>query len=243
VVASDVIVFSDIQEQGLGDHFCITSALKNYSIKHNKKIILFSRYPKLFEKQSYIDKSLDYSSLSKFDYGLLNLKYEKILHLHSNKDCKSLTNIVEQYCECLNVKKEHYPYFEITTDKYFIEKNTIIVSITSWTDCKSFLNQEIFFQGLVDNFKEFNFIDSENLKDIPYEYLPEICHKSIGHVSINTSYLHMFNNSLSKKKGIHLYNIDSLKKKFAYKDTFNYRFDKTIYVDNFIKSFEHVFRN
>jgi len=238
-MVDDVIVLSDVQEKGLGDHFCTTTALKNYSVKHNKKLIIFSRYPKLFINQSYVSKSLSLNELSRFDFGFLKLEYDKVVQLYSNKGYKTKLNLPEQYCETLSVKKEHYPYFEIK-DKIKLPR-TIFLALNTTTDKgeKNPFNSNALVNFLKEEYKQINFLTNEDVKNKSYEELPVITAHCSGYITINTCYLHFFNNSLYRKKGIHLYNMDILKQKFAYKDIYHYKFNDSIE----IKHFNNVFKN
>ena len=242
MVKLDVVALTDIMEQGLGDHFCATTALRNYASENNKKIILFSAYPKLFITQPYIEKSFALEDLSKMDFGeSLGIKYDKFKYLLSNKDFRDNTNVVEQFCDSLNTKRNHFPYYEITTNKCDVAKNTILLSLQAGQKKKSVLNPNEVKDALRKNFSQFTFITSDQLKHLPYELLPELCSKCVGHISVNTGYFHLFNNLLAKKRGIHLYPADVYKIKFGYKGCFNYKFNKVIYIKSFLQTFDKVF--
>jgi hypothetical protein len=242
MIKSDVIALTDIMEQGLGDHFCATTALRNYANENNKKIILFSAYPKLFLNIPYIEKSLALEDLSKIDHGeLLNIEYDKFKYLLSNKDFRDTTNVVEQYCESLKVKKNHFPYYEITTNKWDVAKNTILVALKTGSKKKSVVNYKEVTETLKKKFPKFTFITSSQLQHIPYELLPEFCSKCVGYISINSGYFHLFNNLLARKRGIHLYVSDVYKIKFGYKGCFDYKFNKVIHLESFLQTFDKVF--
>ena len=235
----DIIVISDIFDKGLGDHFCASAALRSYYNNNFQahKIVLFSQYPDLYAQQTYINQSFGLEHLAALDYGAkTDFEYEKIIHLYSKKDFKDKTNIVEQYCEKLGVRPEHYPNFEIRHNRYKFDK-TILLALETGQKHKSVWNAKEVEQELIKRFPQFNFVTTKQFERLPADHLPEICSKMSGYVSINSGYYHLLHNKEYIKKGIHLYVDDVYKYKFGYKDSVHYKFDKIINVDNLCEVF------
>lgn len=229
----------------LGDTVCATGALKNLKNKIGSDFFVETNYPSIFEDEPYVIKS-SYCFYEEHDLDIENFyqKFEKIYiaDYFTEAHLQSRLNIVESYCEYLQVNQTDKPYISINFDKFnrfnFLENEPfILVSLTEFNKKKlSYNYSKALSEGYAEKIKkaineEFSIkvvdINSlgyiDNKKELLY-----LAMKATTFVSVDGALVHFCSNEPTFKKGICLYRNEACSKSFGYKDQINIISDTSI---------------
>ena len=221
----------------LGDTVCASGALRNLHKKINSDFFVETNYPSLFEDEPYVLKST-YCFYEEHDLDIENFyqNFDKIYiaDYFTQNHLQSKINIVESYCETLDVDRTSKPYITVSDDKLknfnFYNEEYILVSLTDYNNKKLSYN---YSRTLSKNYanKLKNILREEfktqivDLNELPYiENKKEILYlaiKSQTFISVDSALIHFCSNEPSFKKGLCLFRNTNTAKSFGYDEQIN----------------------
>lgn len=229
------------QTGGLGDVICASGALKKLQEKLNSSFFIETPFPSLFVDEIYANKVFDsFYNFYDLDIESFYQKFNKIYlaDYHTENHLKSKTNIVESYCEYLNVEKTDKPFISVDINKFnsfnFLkDEKYILISLEPYKDM--YLPEDSFSKHLSYNysskiitelskkFTDYKIIDINKLpKDISNKKeLLYVVMRAKSFVSVDGGVIHLASNEPTFKKGVCLYRNENSVKSFGYKDQVN----------------------
>ena len=251
---------------GLGDHLLSTAALKQLYKKTNRRLIIVSHYPNLFEQEEYCYRSFHYSIFA-FEDILKNL--ENIGNIYNfNYITKNYllnnVHVTEAYCENLNLplsknfglkfleKEEEFFKKRFNFNKpfiYFDLGNTDIdpaLNESYWykKNC-DLMYQNKLFNILKNEYKDYVILtptDTIKLGGRSFVWFIQQC-KSF--ISIDTAVSHICENV---KKGLVLWNNETYIKKWGHEYHKNIlspvtKLSPNINIDEIIEEFKLIIKD
>lgn len=245
----------------LGDTFCATGAVKNLRNKINTDLFIETNFPSIFEDEPYVIKS-SYCFYEEHDLDIERFyqKFDKIYvaDYFTQNHLQAKTNIVESYCEYLNVPKTSKPNITLSEEKFnnfnFYSDGFILVSLTEYYEKKLPYNyskalSKNYAQKIINALQEeFNtlVIDINSLPIIEdKKELLYLAVKAKTFVSVDGALVHFCSNQSTFKKGVCLYRNESAAKAFGYQDQINLISETSVIgpyveIDSIIKEVKNI---
>lgn len=225
---------------GLGDVFCASGALKKLTEKLDAKVFVETGQPSVFEDQPHVIKAFR-GAYDYLDIDIENLykSFDKIYvaDYYNENHLKSKTNLVEAYCESIDVDKTSLPYLLVNKDKLnsfnFINEDYIFVALSdkikpffseigsskhlSNNYCKDLIN------AIQKSFPNYKIIDIDDLNPNIHDKkeLLYIAMKAKSFVAVDGGMVHIASNEPTFKKGVCLYRNQDCVDSFGYKEQTN----------------------
>lgn len=228
-----------IDSCGLGDEVCASTAIYNYYLKTKYNIYVSARRPSLYNCEDHIKGTFNDDQVVWMNDNNFWNSFDKVINLTNlnHNHLMKKTNIVESYCEELQVEKQTHPIFfikEHEVEDLKLDNNLILTNLIKDKEhAKSLDDNEQFskylsyynfikiFTALEQHFPKYKFIDISNIQHKSWRTFLILSAACKAFISVDSALIHIAANQNHLKPGIVLWNSLESKINYGYDNQIN----------------------